>query len=150
MEDPKETTNDAKSEVLPAASKPRPPKKLARQRVSYLEVQYNFYGLCSELYEAVAAHLDLPVDRFDLVVKAQLEYDSVQFVVFSDAVHAAAPQRPAEPAVHLRAAQQLPAVSDCDCVRVVSLLEALAHRAAAGRVPIAVELYPLALSRTHG
>ena len=104
MGDCKETTDDEKTEAVPAASKPRPPKKLARQRVSYLEVQYNFYGLCSELYEAVAAHLDLSVDRFDLVMKTQLEYDSVGFITFSDTVHASAPQRPAEPTVHLRTA----------------------------------------------
>ena len=150
MEDCKETTDDEKTEAVPAASKPRPPKKLARQRVSYLEVQYNFYGLCSELYEAIAAHLDLSVDRFDLVMKTQLEYDSVGFIAFSDTVHASAPQRPAEPTVHLRTAQQLLVVSHCDSVRVLSPLEALAHRTAAGRVSVAVELHPLALSRAHG
>lgn len=159
----KETTGDEKIEeketntetgephaASETTGKSLPPKKLARQRVSYLEVQYNFYGLCSELYDAVAAHLDLPADRFDLVMKTTLEYDSVGLVVSSDAVHAAAPERPAEPAGDFGTAQQLPALSHCGCSPVSSRLEALSHRAAHRRVSRAVELHPLAVPVADG
>ena len=33
----------------------------SRQRVSYFEVQYNFYGLYKEIYNAVAEYLEVDV-----------------------------------------------------------------------------------------
>lgn len=49
----------------------------SRQRVSYFEVQYNFYGLYKEIYQAIAEYLEVDMNRLDLIIKSQQEYDVV-------------------------------------------------------------------------
>ena len=49
----------------------------SRQRVSYFEVQYNFYGLYKEIYQAIAEYLEVDMNRLDLIIKSQQEYDGV-------------------------------------------------------------------------
>ena len=58
-------------------SKKKTRKLLSRYRVSYFETLYDFYGMCSDLYQKVAEYLKVDVSFIDLIVKTMGELDMV-------------------------------------------------------------------------
>ena len=50
-------------------------------RCKYLEVDYNFYGLCQELYEEAAKKWNLPLQDIDLFVRFKDEFVNGVFLI---------------------------------------------------------------------
>ena len=59
------------------AAKKKTKKLLSRQRVHYFETLYDFYGMCSDLYQKVAEYLEVDVACIDLIIKVRGEFDTV-------------------------------------------------------------------------
>ena len=77
-EDPSTIDGQPKDEETKKKSKKsKKPVIVSRYRVNYFEIPYNFYGMCSELYEKVAAYLEVESSRLDLIMKTISEFDNV-------------------------------------------------------------------------
>lgn len=46
-------------------------------KLQYIETDYNFYGMCKELYEEAAKVLDLSVDMLDLFIECKFNGSQV-------------------------------------------------------------------------
>lgn len=80
-EDPSTADGQSKEEKeekkTKKTKKPKKPVVVSRYRVNHFEIPYNFYGMCSELYEKVAAYLEVDSSRLDLIMKTISEFDNV-------------------------------------------------------------------------